>query len=96
LDPELDPDPLVRGTDLDPHQNACNYHITGPGGQRIRKIRNYSKASIVIEEPQAGNTERLITIEGTEGQISIAKNLLKQAVSENRAMQQANYGPVPY
>jgi hypothetical protein len=51
----------------------------------------------VIEEPQAGSTERLITIEGTEAQIAVAKNLLKQAVSENRAMQQqAGYGPVRY
>jgi len=58
--------------------------IIGPGGQRIRKIRNESKANITIEDVQAGSTERLITIEGTEGQISVARYLLRQAVNEQR------------
>ena len=58
--------------------------ISGPGGQRIRKIRNESKANITIEDVQAGSTERLITIEGTEGQISVARYLLRQAVNEQR------------
>jgi hypothetical protein len=38
--------------------------IIGPGGQRIRKIRNDSKASITIAEPDASGKERIITISG--------------------------------
>ena len=63
------------------------FHVllfAGPGGQRIRKIRNESKANITIEDVQAGSNERLITIEGTEGQISVARYLLRQAVNEQR------------
>ena len=58
--------------------------FAGPGGQRIRKIRNESKANITIENAQAGSSERIITIEGTEGQISVAKYLLRQAVNEQQ------------
>jgi hypothetical protein len=38
--------------------------IIGPGGQRIRKIRNDSKASITIAEPDPSGKERIITITG--------------------------------
>jgi len=58
--------------------------IIGPGGQRIRKIRTESKANITIEDVQAGSNDRLITIEGTEAQISVARYLLRQAVNEQR------------
>ncbi len=57
--------------------------IIGPGGSRIRKIRNDSKATITIEEPQQGSNERIITITGTERQIQTAQYLLQQSVREN-------------
>jgi heterogeneous nuclear ribonucleoprotein K len=38
--------------------------IIGPGGQRIRKIRNDSKANITIAEPDPNSKERIITITG--------------------------------
>ena len=60
------------------------FGFVGPGGQRIRKIRNESKANITIEDVQTGSNERLITIEGTEGQISVARYLLRQAVNDQR------------
>ncbi len=57
--------------------------IIGPGGTRIRKIRNDSKATITIEEPAQGATERVITISGTQRQIQTAQYLLQQSVREN-------------
>jgi len=66
--------------------------IIGPGGQRIRKIRNESKANITIENAQAGSNERIITIEGTEGQISVAKYLLRQAVNDQRPVIGGGFG----
>ncbi len=57
--------------------------IIGPGGSRIRKIRNDSKATITIDEPQQGSNERIITITGTERQIQTAQYLLQQSVREN-------------
>jgi len=57
--------------------------IIGPGGQRIRKIRNDSKATITIDEPAPGSTERVITIAGNKKQIQTAQYLLQQSVREN-------------
>ena len=57
--------------------------IIGPGGQRIRKIRNDSKATITIDEPAPGSSERVITIAGNKKQIQTAQYLLQQSVREN-------------
>ena len=50
--------------------------IIGPGGSRIRKIRGDSKATITIDEPLPGSSERIITIVGTKRQIQTAQYLL--------------------
>merc|ERR1719411_1847182 len=57
--------------------------IIGPGGQRIRKIRLESKASITIDEPASGSNERIITISGSRKQIQTAQYLLQQSVREH-------------
>ncbi len=57
--------------------------IIGPGGSRIRKIRNDSKAGITIDEAAPGTNERIITITGTKRQIQTAQYLLQQSVREN-------------
>merc|ERR1719445_1338154 len=57
--------------------------IIGPGGQRIRKIRNDSKASITIDEPASGSNERVISIVGSPKQIQTAQYLLQQSVREH-------------
>ena len=57
--------------------------ILGPGGQRIRKIRNDSKANIILGEAN-DQDERVITIEGTSKQIQTAQYLLQQAVKEHQ------------
>lgn len=59
--------------------------IIGPGGQRIRKIRNDSLAQISIAEPEQGSKERVITITGDPEAIQTAQYLLQQCVRE--------YGP---
>jgi heterogeneous nuclear ribonucleoprotein K len=57
--------------------------IIGKGGARIRKIRGDSGASITIDEPRPGSTERIITISGSPNQIWKAQYLLQQSVREN-------------
>merc|ERR1712106_888941 len=57
--------------------------IIGPGGQRIRKIRNDSKAGITLGDAN-DNDERVITIEGSPKQIQTAQYLLQQAVREHQ------------
>jgi len=57
--------------------------IIGKGGARIRKIRGDSGASITIDEPRPGSSERIITISGTPNQIWKAQYLLQQSVREN-------------
>jgi len=57
--------------------------IIGPGGQRIRKIRLESKASITIDEPASGSNERVISIVGSPKQIQTAQYLLQQSVREH-------------
>ena len=52
--------------------------IIGKGGARIRKIRGDSGASITIDEPRPGSSERIITISGTPNQIWKAQYLLQQ------------------
>lgn len=52
--------------------------IIGKGGARIRKIRGDSGASITIDEPRPGSTERIITISGSSHQIWKAQYLLQQ------------------
>lgn len=52
--------------------------IIGKGGARIRKIRGDSGASITIDEPRPGSSERIITISGTSNQIWKAQYLLQQ------------------
>lgn len=61
--------------------------IIGPGGSRIRKIRGDSRANIVIEEAGAGQTDRIISITGTQRQIQTAQYLLQQSVRENMNQQ---------
>jgi len=56
--------------------------IIGPGGQRIRKIRNDSKAGITIAEPESGSNERVITLTGDPTAIQTAQFLLQQSVRE--------------
>jgi len=56
--------------------------IIGPGGQRIRKIRNDSRADIQIAEPESGSRERIITISGSKQAIQTAQYLLQQSVRE--------------
>ena len=55
----------------------------GPGGQRIRRIRNESKAAITLGEAN-DNDERVITIEGTANQLKTAQYLLQQAVKDHQ------------
>lgn len=57
--------------------------IIGKGGARIRKIRGDSGASITIDEPRPGSSERIITISGSSNQIWKAQYLLQQSVREN-------------
>ena len=52
--------------------------IIGKGGARIRKIRGDSGASITIDEPRPGSSERIITISGSSNQIWKAQYLLQQ------------------
>ena len=52
--------------------------IIGKGGARIRKIRGDSGASITIDEPRPGSSERIITISGSPSQIWKAQYLLQQ------------------
>ena len=51
--------------------------IIGQGGQRIRQIRQDSNAKIKIDEPQPGSNDRIITITGTQEQITNAQYLLQ-------------------
>lgn len=64
--------------------------IIGKGGARIRKIRGDSGASITIDEPRPGSSERIITISGSPSQIWKAQYLLQQSVREN-SQQQAKF-----
>jgi len=57
--------------------------IIGKGGTRIRRIRADSGAGITIAEPNQGQTERIITITGSQGQIRMAQYLLQQSVKEH-------------
>ena len=57
--------------------------IIGPGGNRIRKIRTDSRCNITIGEADAGSSERIITIVGTDNQIQLAQYLLQQSVREH-------------
>jgi heterogeneous nuclear ribonucleoprotein K len=52
----------------------------GKGGNRIRSIRNESKAHIKIDQPLPGSTDRIITISGTPKQIQAAQYLLQRSV----------------
>merc|ERR1712227_357072 len=65
--------------------------IIGPGGQRIRKIRNDSKATITIDEPADGSNERVITIAGNKKQIQAAQYLLQQSVREHASGSAGGY-----
>ena len=57
--------------------------IIGPGGNRIRRIRSESRCNITIGEAEAGSSERIITIVGTQTQIQLAQYLLQQSVREH-------------
>ena len=52
----------------------------GKGGERIRRIRDESKANIKIDQPLPGSTDRIITISGTLKQIEAAQYLLQRSV----------------
>ncbi|XP_072021983.1 uncharacterized protein [Amphiura filiformis] len=56
--------------------------IIGQGGQRIRQIRQDSNAKIKIDEPQPGSNDRIITITGTQEQITNAQYLLQHSVKQ--------------
>lgn len=58
--------------------------IIGKGGQRIRKIRYDSAATINIEEAASGTNDRIITITGTMKQVSMAQYLMQQSVRDNQ------------
>jgi len=57
--------------------------IIGKGGQRIRKIRRDSAATINIEEASQGSNERVITITGALNQAQMGQYLMQQSVREN-------------
>lgn len=57
--------------------------IIGKGGNRIRKIRLDSGASITIDEPAEGSNDRVITICGAPNQIQMAQYLLQQSVHDS-------------
>lgn len=57
--------------------------IIGPGGQRIRKIRNDSHANITIGESDPNSKERIITITGDPKAIQTAQYLLQQSVRDH-------------
>ncbi len=52
--------------------------IIGKGGERINRIRDDSGSHIVVDPPQSGSDERIITISGTQHQIQMAQYLLQQ------------------
>jgi len=51
--------------------------IIGKGGQRIKEIRQQSRASVSIADPDEGSEDRIITIVGTNDQIHCAQYLLQ-------------------
>lgn len=57
--------------------------IIGPGGSRIRNIRQESKCQIELGEVDEATQERVITIFGPEKSIQMAQYLLQKAVKEN-------------
>lgn len=57
--------------------NELGGTIIGKGGERINRIREESGAQITIEPPQE-NSERIITIIGTQSQLQTAQFLLQQ------------------
>lgn len=58
--------------------------IIGKGGQRIRKIRRDSAATINIEEATQGTNDRIITITGSINQAQMAQFLMQQSVRDNQ------------
>ncbi|GFS42480.1 heterogeneous nuclear ribonucleoprotein K [Trichonephila inaurata madagascariensis] len=58
--------------------------IIGKGGQRIRKIRRDSAATINIEEATQGSNDRIITITGALNQAQLAQHLMQQSVRDNQ------------
>lgn len=52
--------------------------IIGKGGQRIRKIRRDSSATINIEEASQGTNDRIITITGSLNQAQMGQYLMQQ------------------
>ncbi|XP_041465343.1 heterogeneous nuclear ribonucleoprotein K-like isoform X1 [Lytechinus variegatus] len=58
----------------------CAGAIIGARGCRIRQIRTQSRATIKIEDSKPDSNERIITITGTEEQISYAQYLLQESV----------------
>ncbi|CAL1284769.1 unnamed protein product [Larinioides sclopetarius] len=58
--------------------------IIGKGGQRIRKIRRDSAATINIEEATQGSNDRIITITGALNQAQMAQHLMQQSVRDNQ------------
>ncbi|XP_035213496.1 heterogeneous nuclear ribonucleoprotein K-like [Stegodyphus dumicola] len=58
--------------------------IIGKGGQRIRKIRRDSNATINIEEATQGTNDRIITITGALNQAQLAQFLMQQSVRDNQ------------
>jgi len=65
--------------------------IIGKGGARIRKIRGDSGASITIDEPRPGSSERIITISGTSNQIWKAQYLLQQSTEHFQTYDPSKY-----
>lgn len=57
--------------------------IIGKGGQRIRKVRRESAASINIEESTSESNDRIITIIGSMGEVSSAQFMMQQSIRDN-------------
>ncbi|CAF1140592.1 unnamed protein product [Didymodactylos carnosus] len=57
--------------------------VIGPRGTKISQIRQQSGASITLDDPTPGSSDRIITIIGTQIQINQAQYLLQMAVKES-------------
>lgn len=73
--------------------------VIGRGGSEINAMRKQSGAQIRIHHPENGQTERLVSVSGTQEQVAMAHflltNKLQQEVSNNWATGGGGAGPAP-